>query len=58
MPAKHISMVDSETSFDNSYRYRVAATEYLESSPVGELLVKGGDYIGLNTGVVLFNLTR
>ena len=56
-PTKCISMINSQISFENPHRYRVAATEYLESSPV-ELLGKGGDYPGLNTGVVLFNLTR
>ena len=57
-PTKCISMINSQISFENPHRYRVAATEYLESSPVGVLLGKGGNHPGLNTGVVLFNLTK
>ena len=36
-------------------RYKKDATDYLES---GQIPGNGGDYLGLNTGVVLFNLTR
>jgi len=43
---------------DPSPMYMNAAKDYLEWSPSKTILGQGGDFPGLNTGVVLFNLTR
>ena len=46
------------SNFGKFFRYKYAAAEYLEFSPIETIPGMGGDFIGLNTGVVLFNLTR
>ena len=47
------------SNFVNSLlRYKYAAAEYLESGTVEKIPGQRGDFIGINTGVVLFNLTR
>jgi len=45
-------------ALDPTLRYINAAKDYLEWSPSETILGQGGDFPGLNTGVVLFNLTR
>ena len=40
------------------FRYKNLAAEYLESGPIERIPSNGGDFLGINLGVVLFNLTR
>ena len=54
----HSWIFHSDIFVESPYRYMNAAKDYLEWSPSKTILGQGGDFPGLNTGVVLFNLTR